>query len=48
MAPPARSRQLELVLVAVVCGAATIAFGVYPGPLFDIARDAGSVFTGLV
>ena len=35
---PRRSRQPELVLVAVVCAAATIAFGVYPGPLFDIAR----------
>jgi NADH-quinone oxidoreductase subunit N len=36
------------VLVAVVCAAATIAFGVYPSPLFDIARDAGAAFAGLV
>jgi NADH-quinone oxidoreductase subunit N len=43
-----RSRQPELVLVAVVCAAATIAFGVYPSPLFDIARDAGAALTGLV
>ena len=48
MAPAPRSRQPELVLVAVVCAPATIAFGVYPGPLFDIARDAGAALTGLV
>jgi NADH-quinone oxidoreductase subunit N len=53
VAPPrsgsrSRSRQPELVLVAVVCGVATIAFGVYPGPLFDIARDAGEALTSLV
>jgi NADH-quinone oxidoreductase subunit N len=43
-----RSRQPELVFVAVVCAAATIAFGVYPSPLFDIARDAGEALKGLV
>jgi len=45
---PRRSRQPELVVVAVVCAAATIAFGVYPGPLFDIAVDAGAALTNLV
>jgi NADH-quinone oxidoreductase subunit N len=44
----ARSRQPELVAVAVVCAAATIFFGVYPSPLFDIARDAGEALKGLV
>jgi NADH-quinone oxidoreductase subunit N len=43
-----RARQPELVLVAVVCAAATIAFGVYPSPLFDIAQDVGAAFAGLV
>jgi NADH-quinone oxidoreductase subunit N len=46
--PPRRSRQPELVLVAVVCAAATIAFGVYPSPLFDFAHHAGAALTGLV
>jgi NADH-quinone oxidoreductase subunit N len=31
-----------------VCAAATIFFGVYPEPLFDVARDAASAFTGLL
>jgi NADH-quinone oxidoreductase subunit N len=43
-----RSRQPELVFVAVVCAAATIAFGVYPSPLFEIARDAGEALKSLV
>ena len=43
-----RSRQLELVFVAVVCAAATVVFGVYPGPLFDIAQDAGEALKNLV
>jgi NADH-quinone oxidoreductase subunit N len=41
-------RQPEVVLVAVVCAAATIAFGVYPEPLLDVARDAGNAITSLV
>ena len=48
VAPPRQSRQLELVFVAVVCAAATVAFGVYPGPLFDIAQDAGEALKSLV
>jgi NADH-quinone oxidoreductase subunit N len=45
---PHRLRQPEVLVVAVVCAAATIAFGIYPDPLFDIARDAGAALTGLV
>ena len=42
------SRQFEVAIVAVVCAAATIAMGIYPGPLFDVARDAGAALTGLL
>ena len=42
------SRQLEVAIVAVVCAAATIAMGIYPGPLFDVARDAGAALSGLL
>jgi NADH-quinone oxidoreductase subunit N len=41
-------RQPEVVLVAVVCALATLALGIYPGPLFDVARDAGAAFTNLI
>jgi NADH-quinone oxidoreductase subunit N len=41
-AAPARRRQPELIFVAVVCAVATVAFGIYPEPLFDVARDAGA------
>ena len=33
--------QLELAIVAVACGAASLIFGIIPSPLFDVARDAG-------
>jgi NADH-quinone oxidoreductase subunit N len=36
--PP--GRQLEVTAVAVVFGAASLVFGVIPGPLLDLARDA--------
>ena len=42
------SRQFEVAVVAVVCAALTIAMGIYPGPLFDVARDAGAALTGLL
>jgi len=42
------SRQLELAVVAVVCAALTLAMGIYPEPLFDVARDAGAALTGLL
>jgi NADH-quinone oxidoreductase subunit N len=34
--------------VAVLCALATVAFGIYPEPLFDLARDAGAAIAGLV
>jgi NADH-quinone oxidoreductase subunit N len=43
----ARSSQPEVVLVAVVCALATLALGIYPSPLFDIARDAGAALSSL-
>jgi NADH-quinone oxidoreductase subunit N len=51
--PPAtaagrRLRQPEVVFVAVVCAAVTIVFGIYPEPLFDVARDAGDALRSLV
>jgi NADH-quinone oxidoreductase subunit N len=41
-------RQPEVVFVAVLCGLATIAFGIWPEPLFDLARDAGAAIASLV
>jgi NADH-quinone oxidoreductase subunit N len=41
-------RQVEVGVVAVVCALATIVFGVYPEPLFEVARDAGDALTSLV
>ena len=41
-------RQPEVVFVAVLCGLATVAFGIYPDPLFDLARDAGAAIASLV
>ena len=48
--PPAgrRVRQPEVVVVAIVCAVASIALGVYPDPLLDVARDAGAAITSLV
>ncbi len=40
--PPVRGVQLELMLVAVVAGAATLFFGIVPQPLFELVRHAGS------
>ena len=39
--------EFAVAFVAVLCAVATIAFGVYPEPLFDVARDAGAL-SGLV
>jgi NADH-quinone oxidoreductase subunit N len=41
-------RQPEVVFVAVVCALVTIAFGVYPEPLLNVARDAGDAITSLI
>ena len=45
--PPPVS-QPEVVFVAVLCAAATVAFGIWPDPLFDLARDAGAAIASLV
>jgi NADH-quinone oxidoreductase subunit N len=39
--------QLEVAFVAVACGAATLFFGIVPGPLFHLVRHAGRALTGL-
>jgi NADH-quinone oxidoreductase subunit N len=38
----------ELTLVAVLAALATLATGIYPDPLFDLVRDAGESFRGLL
>ena len=39
--------QPEVVFVAVVCALVTVVFGIYPEPLFDVARDAGEAIQSL-
>jgi NADH-quinone oxidoreductase subunit N len=48
IAAPPRHRQPELIFVAVVCALATIAIGIYPDPIFEVARDAGAALESLV
>jgi NADH-quinone oxidoreductase subunit N len=48
VAPPRPRRQVEVIFVAVVCAIATIVFGIYPEPLFDVARDASDALISLV
>ena len=43
-----RLRQPEVTFVAVLCGLATLAFGIWPDPLFELARDAGAAIASLV
>jgi NADH-quinone oxidoreductase subunit N len=43
----ARRPQPEVVLVAIVAGAATLFFGIVPQPLFDLVNHAGSALGGL-
>ena len=43
-----RGKHAELVALAVVCALATVAAGLYPDPLFDLARDVGEAFTNLL
>ena len=45
--PTAALAQPEVIVLAVVCAAASIFFGVYPSPLLDLAHDAGAAFTNL-
>ena len=40
--------QPEVTAVAVACAAATIVFGIFPTPLFDLARDVGTSLSQLV
>jgi NADH-quinone oxidoreductase subunit N len=40
--------QPEVLFVAIVCALATIALGIFPEPLFDVARDAANALTSLV
>jgi NADH-quinone oxidoreductase subunit N len=46
-APDRRLRQPEVLAVALFCAAATVAFGIYPEPLLNLAGDAGAALTGL-
>jgi NADH-quinone oxidoreductase subunit N len=46
--PEADTRaQPEVAIVAIVCAAATILFGLWPDPLFDAARDVGAAISQL-
>jgi len=46
-APRMGGLQPEVVLVAVLAGAATIFFGIIPQPLFDLVHHAGAALSGL-
>jgi NADH-quinone oxidoreductase subunit N len=41
-------RQPEVIFVAAVCALATVALGIYPDPLFSVARDAGQALSSLI
>jgi NADH-quinone oxidoreductase subunit N len=41
-------RQPEVLFVALACALATIVFGIYPEPLFNVAKDAGDAITSLI
>ena len=48
-APPVRRLiQPEVLFVAIVFSAATVVFGIYPDPLFQVARDAGAAVASLL
>jgi hypothetical protein len=38
----------EVAFVAVVCGAASIFFGIIPEPLFQLVHDAGSALPNIL
>ena len=47
--PEADARaQPEVAAVALICAAATVFFGLFPSPLFDLAQDVASSFSHLV
>jgi NADH-quinone oxidoreductase subunit N len=41
------SKHPELVVIAVLAAVASVVFGVWPGPLLDLARDAAIAFLQL-
>ena len=43
-----RPTDPEVLAVAVLCAAATLAFGIFPEPLFDVAADVGDAFRNLL
>ena len=43
-----RGTDPEVLLVAVLCAAATLVFGIFPEPLFDVAADVGDAFRNLL
>ena len=43
-----RATDPEVMLVAVLCAAATLVFGIFPEPLFDVAADVGDAFRNLL
>ena len=40
--------QPEVVAVAVLAAAATIVLGLWPAPLFEVARDVGTSISGIL
>jgi NADH-quinone oxidoreductase subunit N len=40
--------QPEVLFVGIVCAVATVVFGIYPDPLFQVAGHAGSALTSLL
>jgi NADH-quinone oxidoreductase subunit N len=47
--PEARAwAQPEVTIVAVACAVAVIFFGIWPNPLFDLVKDAGTSLTTLI
>jgi NADH-quinone oxidoreductase subunit N len=43
-----RAAGIEVTIVAVFCGAATIVLGVVPGPVFDVAKDTATALGHLL
>jgi NADH-quinone oxidoreductase subunit N len=43
-----RRRHWEVVLVAVLAGAATLALGIVPGPLFEVVDEVGAALGNLL
>jgi NADH-quinone oxidoreductase subunit N len=47
--PEAEARkQPEVVLIALLAAAATVFFGIWPDPLFHVARDVGTALGSLL